>query len=267
MKAKFAGLVLASVLLLSAAPRAHATTWFPKEFECPVCHTKNTFLVVGSFGSYIYQWDSKYQFIFWPRIDNAVVYTCKHCHLSTFMWDFEETPKEKHAEILKQLAGFKLDYAPDRKASDYGYKGADYLRIPMTQRLLAAEAVYKILGRDDDFWCEFYRTLGYHYDEEKNQAKADEARRKALDIALRMLADKERADQRKELLLISGAMRHFLRDDAAALKDFKEALTLQYRDKDSKEEQVKGFDAYLTELLKDYVEKLGGKVEKKSPAT
>lgn len=261
MKARLAGLVLASVLLFAAAPRAAATTWFPQEFECPVCHTKNTFMVVGSYGSYIYHWDSKYQFIFWPYIDSPVVYTCKKCHLSTFMWDFKDVPKEKHAEIQKQLEGFKLEYKEE------GWeKGVDYLKIPMTQRLLAAERVYKILERDDEFWCEFYRTLGYHYDAEKNQAKADEARRTALDIALRMLGDKERADQRKELLLISGAMRHFLRDDAGALKDFREAQPLEYRNKTLEAEKAKGYDAYLTELLKDYVEKLGGKPEAKKPA-
>jgi len=265
MKARIAVLALATLLLFASAPRAAATTWFPKEFECPVCKTKNTFLVIGSYGSYIYQWPSKYQFIFWPRIDDPVVYTCKKCHLSTFMWDFEGTPKEKHAEIQKQLAGFKLDYAPERKESDF-YKGVDYVRIPMTQRLLAAEAVYKILGRDDEFWCEFYRTLGYHYEGEKNQAKADEARRAALDLAVKMLGDKARAGQRKELLLITGAMRHFLRDDAGALKDFREALALDFANKTWEATQVKNYDAYLTDLLKNYVEKLGGKAEEKKPA-
>lgn len=265
MKARIAVIALAAVLLLASTPRAFATTWAPKEFACPVCKTKNTFLVVNSYGSYIYYWDSKYQYIFWPRIDEAVVYTCKRCHLSTFMWDFEETPKAKHAEILKKLEGFKLDHAPASKEPE-SYPGVDYLRIPMTQRLLAAEAVYKILGRDDDFWCEFYRTLGYHYEEAKNQAKADEARRAALDIAVKMLGDKERADQRKELLLITGAMRHFLRDDAGALKDFREAQALDYRNKSMKADEVKNYDDYLTGLLRDYVEKLGGKAEEKKPS-
>jgi hypothetical protein len=41
-----------------------ATTWFPKDFECPIDKEKNTFLVIGSYGSYIYSWESKYQWLF-----------------------------------------------------------------------------------------------------------------------------------------------------------------------------------------------------------
>ena len=262
MKARTAILALAAVLLFASAPRAGAITWFPREFECPVCHTKNTFLTWGSYGSYIYQDPSKFQLIFWPFTDRPTVYTCKKCHLSTFMSDFEDVPKEKHEEILKALEGVKLEYS---EAGSAYYKEAEYLKIPVTQRLLAAGAVYKVLGSDDDFWCHFYRVLGYHYEAEENQAKADEARRAALDIALRMLGDKERADRRKEFLVITGAMRHFLRDDAAALRDFREALALKYGNKSLEAENVKNYDEYLTELLREYVKKLGGKPEGDKP--
>ena len=88
-----------------------------------------------------------------------------------------------------------------------------------------------MLGRDEEFWGHFYRVLGYHFEAEKKQAEADAARRKALGIAEKMLADGRREDARKELLLVSGAMRHFLRDDPGALKDFREALKLKYRNK------------------------------------
>jgi hypothetical protein len=264
MRVRIAAPALAAVLLFASAPRASATTWFPKEFECPVCHTKNTFMVVGSYGSYIYHWESKFQFIYWPYTDGAFVYTCKKCRLSAYMWDFEKTPKEKHADILKRLEGVKLDYAKP----EGGYEPrAEYLRIPMTQRLLAAQRVYEVLGdRDDDFWCEFYRTLGYHYEAEKKQAEADEARRRALDLAVRMLGDKANEGRRKELLYTTGAMRHFLRDDAGALKDFREALPLVYSSKELEGDKAKGYDAYLTELLREYIKKLGGNEDEKRPA-
>jgi hypothetical protein len=252
--------VLAALLVFSIAARASATTWFPKEVTCPVCHTKNTFLTWGSYGSYIYQWDSKFQLIFWPITDSPTVYTCKKCHLSAFMWDFEQTPVEKHAEILKQIEGVKLDY---EYPVDTFYPGAEYLRIPTTQRLLVAEKVYQVLGRDDDFWCQFYRVLGYHYEAEKKQPQADEARRKALAIAEKMLSDKKHEGERKELLYITGAMRHFLKDDAGALKDFREAQGLKYLNKELEAEQVKNYDAYLSDLLRQYVELLKGGTKKK----
>ena len=262
MKAKLALCVLAAALLFASAPPASATTWFEHEVTCPVCKTKNTFLAVGSYGSYIYSWPSKFELIFWPATADASVYTCKKCHLSAFMWDFEGTPKEKHAEILKRLEGFKLEYGAE---SQY-YKAATYLRIPMTRRLLAAEQTYQVLGRDQDFWCRFYRTLGHHYEAEKKQAEADDARQKALVIARRMLEDNPRAGERKEWLYISGAMRHFLKDDAGALKDFREAQGLRYVGKELGEEKSKNYDEYLSDLLRQYVELLGGKAEKKPVA-
>lgn len=260
MKARLALCLLAAALAYGATARAAAvTTWFPQEFTCPVCKTKNTFLVVGSYGSYIYQWPSKFELLFWPVTDGASVYTCKKCHVSTFMWDFEELPKEKHAEVQKRLEGFKLDYA--RAAGEYD-QGADYIRIPMTQRLLAAEQTYQVLGRDDEFWCRFYRALGHHYEAEKKQPEADAARRKSLSIAERMLADKARAGERKELLFITGALRHFLKDDPGALKDFREAQGLKYESKELGPEKSKNYDEYLSDLLHQYFELLGAKGEK-----
>jgi hypothetical protein len=264
MKARLALCLLAAALAYGATARAAAvTTWFPQEFECPVCKTKNTFLVVGSYGSYIYQWPSKFELVFWPLTDSPTVYACKQCHVATFMWDFEGLPKEKHEELRKRLAAFKFEYGPARGGYD---KEAEYLRIPSTERLLAAEQTYQVLGRDDEFWCRFYRTLGHHYEGEKKQAQADEARRKALLLAERMLADKAREGSRKELLFITGAMRHFLRDAAGALKDFREAEQLKYSSKELGPEKSKNFDEYLSDLLRQYFELLGAQGGKKPAA-
>lgn len=263
MKVRLARLALAAALVCGAAARAAATTWFPQEVACPVCQTKNTFLVVGSYGSYIYQWPSKYELVFWPWTDSPAVYSCKTCRLSAFMWDFAGTPKEKHAEIRRRLEHFKLEYARPRGEHD---EGADYLRVPSTRRLLAAEQVYQVLGRDEDFWCRFYRTLGHHYAAEKKQAEADEARRKALAVAERLLADKARAGERKEFLFITGAMRHFLGDDAGALKDFREAEGLKYVSGELGPDRSKNYDEHLADLLRQYFELLGGGAGKKRPA-
>lgn len=264
MKARLALCLLAMALAYGVNARAAARiTWFPKEVECPVCKTKNTFLVPGSWGSYIYQYPEKFELIFWPLTDSPTIHTCKQCHVSVFMWDFEELPKEKHEELRKQLQAFKLDYTGKR--SEY-YEDADYLRIPSTQRLLAAEQTYKILGRDDEFWCRFYRTLGYHYEANKQQPQADEARRKALLLAERLLADKARAGERKELLYITGAMRHFLKDDPGALKNFREAEGLKYESKAMGPEKSKNYDEFLSDLLRQYFELLGAKGEKKPVA-
>lgn len=267
MEARIGARALAAVLTAalfcgaSARAAAAATTWSPHEVECPVCKTKNVFMTWVSYGNYIYQWESKFQLIFWPLTAEPVVYSCKKCRLSAFMGDFERVPKEKHAEILKRLEGVRLEYARPRAGHD---DGADYLRIPVTDRLLAAERVYKVLERGDEFWCQFYRTLGYHFEAEKKQAQADEARREALRLAERMLAGKAHAGERKELLYITGAMRHFLRDDRGALRDFREAQELKYRNANV-EGGGAGYDEFLSDLLRQYVELLGGAPKGKTP--
>ena len=43
-------------------------------------------------------------------------------------------------------------------------------------------------------------------------------------------------------------------------------LALDFRNKTWEAEKAKNYDAYLTELLREYVEKLGGKVEAKKSA-
>ncbi len=41
-------------LVLGSFNNIFATTWFPEEFTCPVDKEKNTFMVIGSYGNYIY---------------------------------------------------------------------------------------------------------------------------------------------------------------------------------------------------------------------
>lgn len=247
---------LACALVLACAQQAAAITWFEQEVACPVCQTKNVFLVPGSWGSYVYQYPSKFELIFWPHTDHPSYHSCQKCKLTAFMGDFEKVPKEKHAEIRKRLAAFRLEPRKGGESLTKYYKGAVYLDIPVTDRLLAAQQVYEILGRDDEFWCHFQRVLGHHYADEKRPAEAGEARRRALRLAEKMLADEARAGERKEFLYIAGAMRHFLRDDAAALRDLREAEGLKYRHKDWKPEESENYDRFLSDLLRQYFEKL-----------
>src|SRR4051812_24857599 len=88
-----------------------AITWFPQEFTCPIDNEKNTFMVVGSYGSYIYSYPSKYQWLFFPQTDSPTYYICKKCHLTTYMWDFDKLPKEKLAAIRKVLTDVKVSKA------------------------------------------------------------------------------------------------------------------------------------------------------------
>lgn len=244
-------------------------TWFPKEVICPVCQTKNIFMQWGSYGSYIYHYPSKYQLVFWPFTDSPGWYSCKKCRFTSFMDDFENVPREKLNDVQNVLKEISLP--PQKERSDKeSLERPPYLEIPTAARIVAAEKIYRVLGeKNENFWSHLYRIEAYHFAVEKNERKANEARRKALGYTETLLKDKNNQGRRKELLYIAGAMRHFLSDDKGALKDFSEALKLTYVDPKVEAEQSKGYDEYLSSLLKEYVEMLqkgkGPRFEKDEP--
>jgi hypothetical protein len=241
------------ILLAAALPVfVFAITTVEVKVVCPICHTENEFLDYASWGSYVYQYPSKFQLVFWPQTWSATVYSCKKCHLSLYMWDFKNFPKDKIEATKKVLEGTKL-------SGEY----AKYTDIPASEKLKIAEQVYKGMNRDDDFWCQFYRVLGYHLDHEGKLAEATEARLHAVEIAKRMLRDPANEGRKKELLFISASMNHFTGDDNSALQQLKAAGHLKFHDVKVDEEHAKNYDEYLAKLIQDFIPAIEqGKVPK-----
>jgi hypothetical protein len=239
--------VLPMVVTALALPtRARATTWADAEVTCPVCGEKNTFREIRSYGTYVYRWPSKFQYVFWPLIDGNSVYSCRKCRLTCLMWDFREVPAGKHEAVRKALEGIRFEGVEIEGHHER------YTDIPVVARIEAAEKVYEVLGQDDEGRCRFHRVMGYHREEAGDLAGASAARGKALDLARRMLDLKENAGVRKELLVISGAMKHHLGDDTGALADFREAGKLTYSKNAMPKKNAEGLDKYLGELLEEY---------------
>jgi len=80
------------------------------------------------------------------------------------------------------------------------------------------------------------------------------ARREALRLAEKLSGDVKNARPRIELLMISGAMRHYLGDDPGALQDFANAAALTFCKADLPAEQNRDVDGYLAELPAEYDE-------------
>jgi hypothetical protein len=105
-------LCLVSLLTLSTAD---ATTWTGLEpVTDPVrsgatCPVKS----VVTWGSYVYDWPSKYDQVFFPRTDPDGIWFCPKSGFTAFIGDFELTPKEK-AAVTTELATF---YKPISKPS------------------------------------------------------------------------------------------------------------------------------------------------------
>ena len=238
-------LFLASVATLFLFANASATTWFPEEFTCPIDNEKNTFMVIGSYGSYIYWWPSKYQWIFWPRTDSPTFYLCKKCHLATYMWDFDKIPKDKIPELKKILEGVKVSKA---------FK--EYQEISVTERLSIMEKVYTVLETDDDWWSVFYRTQGYHYAASGDKEKAAAVRRKSLELTEKQLKDDKNKIPKKLLYYISAAMKHYLNDDKGALADLQKGIETKYVSATESAEENANAEAGLNERMKDYIARI-----------
>src|SRR5690606_3160554 len=176
----------------------------------------------------------------YPKIENYDLDRGRH--VETYMWDFDSLDVNK-IPLLKE-------YLKDKELS---VTISDYLEVPIIERLEIAEGVYRILGRDDDFWCRFYRVKGYHYDGAKNNEKARESRAKALEIAEQMKLNKANEGRLKEILFITGAMKYFLDDKDSAIDDFKTALTLKYKSDDGNADRDTGFNEYLDQVLNEYI--------------
>ncbi len=222
-----------------------AITWFPKEFTCPIDNEKNTFMVIGSYGSYIYSYPSKYQWLFFPRTASNTYYMCKKCHLSTFMWDFDKIPKEKIPAIRAILK--------DVKVSKQFKK---YTEIPVSERLEVMEKVYGVLDKEESWWESFNRVKGYHYGQEGHSAKASEARKKSLKMIQTELKDSDSKIPRKILYYISGSMKHFLVNDKGAIADLEAAKKTMYDEEGAKADKIKNAEAGLNERIKDYIDKI-----------
>jgi len=230
---------------------ALAITWFDKEFVCPIDNEKNTFQVWGSYGSYVYSYPSKYQWLFFPWTESEAYYTCKKCHFSTFLGEFDQVPKEKIPEIKKVLAGVKVSKP---------FK--DYMELPVSERMNIMEKVYIVWGKNESWWENFNRLKGYHNGKENNPAKALEARKKSLEMIQQELKNPNSKAPKKLLYYISAAMKHFTNDDKGALEDLQRALETKYEEKGLSAEETKNAEEGLNERIKDYIEKIKSDKEK-----
>jgi hypothetical protein len=239
------GLIIVFLLIWLLFPgESEAVTLFKAKTVCPVCATENEFFALGSYGSYVYK-QYPLQLVDWPVTQSFPLYMCKNCKYTAFMWDFKKLPEEKRPDVRQIL---------DSITFNKSFK--DYNELPVSTRLEVAEKVYSVWEKDDRFWCWFYRIMGYHYEKEGDTQKAFSARMEALWYVEKMLAGAENKGIQKELLLISGAIKHFLKDDEGAIADFKKALKLTFHTKKYPEEKIKKADEYFTNFLQHYINHL-----------
>jgi hypothetical protein len=154
--------VLALIMVLFVHNEAsRAVTVYYKKEQCPVCEQQIEVLCWATFGSYIYDRESKYDLIYFPFDDPRFVWICANCGYAQAFDHFSDLSEGEK----KDLRAFLSDRWQPQAPNDVS------IEIRLDQAIL----VNNYLKKDDDFWAWFNRVLIYHYrhlDPEKAKALA-----------------------------------------------------------------------------------------------
>jgi hypothetical protein len=214
---------------------ASATTWGePTPIPDPI--KQGTVCKVSepmSSGSYIYQWPSKYDQVFWPFTDPAGIWFCPESGFAAFIGDFELTAQERAALVA--------DFAMHDKL------GAR--KTTLRDKLERLQKSYAVRSKGTQTDIHVLRVLAYYYESDLGDyAKATALRRQALEsieTALRTQLDEA---VRLEYLLVSA---FYYREFDEPTRSSASLTALQSALKSSKDEKLRDFVDYLTELSKD----------------
>lgn len=222
------------VLALAVTATGHATTWSePEPVPDPVrpgakCHVSQPM----SYGSYIYQWPSKYDQVFWPLTDPNGIWFCRESGFTAFIDDFELTANER-ATLAAEL---EASYEPIKKPT-------------LRDKLVLLQKSYAARSLDARMKIRLLRVLAYYYETELGDFdRASAFRRQALEMIEAVLPTQLPEGERLEYLFVSAAYYRELGNvekSKTAVSDLEQALT------QSEDEKLKGFVEYLTDLKSD----------------
>lgn len=129
---------------------------------------KCTVQQLGSWGSYVYQYPSRFDMVFHPFVDEAMIWRCPRSGFVSHAADFESISQE----------------SPDRVAAWLKANPANLERLDAKALRDRMEAIYRERGMDDDFWSRFYRMRAYWAE---TAVEGDSYRARALPLLLARL--------------------------------------------------------------------------------
>jgi len=153
-------------LILACAPAAHAITFKDTTVDDPIasgaqCNVKEP----QSWGGYIYQFPSKWDFAFWPKTEGIGLWFCETSGFTAFIGDFDEMTDAEKTAIRAWLA---TNYDASAGKAD------------TRKRLELLEGIYALRAKDAEFRNELLRVLAYWFDELGDPAAANAHRQRAL---------------------------------------------------------------------------------------
>jgi len=183
---------------------------------CPVCDKEIAVLGVVSFGSYVYEYESKYDLIFFPYDDPGFIWMCPHCGYAQAAKYFTVL-SQKEKNRLKDFLSAKWKPASPNDISIKGPNDVSAIETRFNQAIL----VNKFLEKDDNFWAWFNRVLIFHY------RKIDTEKAKTLAIVERELLQKNKGEfesPKKQRAYLLGEYNRLIGDNKLAQKYFYQAL-------------------------------------------
>lgn len=237
---KFRFIILSSLLLTLIAMTgiSFSTTWVPSESTDPLSGEKVPSQTIMSYGTYIYDWPSKYDLVFWPLIDENWIVINPGNGYTAFSGDFEKLTEEEKRSLKSWL---KENYTPSVAPKSH------------KEKLEWLEKVYRQREMDDEFWCRFYRLMAFiHQDDTQT---AEKFVRKAMTLLLKKLQNKPVGVELIEVLYLLGEYNRRLGETDKAREFFSQMRDVKFIDRDGKEQIG---HPYFVKLVEER-EKLEGK--------
>lgn len=215
---------------------ASPTTWGEPSSEAdPIVHgAKCIVQEPASSGSYIYQWPSKYDQVFWPATDPNGIWFCRESGFTAFLGDFKLSAGEKAAlsAHLPQVYTEKVRKRP-----------------PLRELLELLQQSYSKRETTREFQIRLLRTLAYYNDAEfQDYASSSRLRREALALIEEELQTALQEGQRLEYLFVSSA---YYRELGEVPKSDERLHELQAAVNSVSDESLKGYAEYLSSLTDD----------------
>lgn len=224
----------ALLLAAAATPAVQATTWTDKRVPDPIAEGATCEVSVpGSFGSYIYDWPSKFDQVFWPITTLPGIWFCRRSGFTAFIDDFDGIDAEQRAAIAAYLATqYRSPHKPDP-----------------AELLTLLEGCYSQRRLDPKQQITVLRAVAYHREQLGDLPGAEQRRSEALALIVDALKDDAlEAPRRLEYLFVASAYSRWLGDSSQSnryLRELREAL--KHPDPGTPD----GFVKYLRELSKE----------------
>ena len=193
-------LVLAA--LLASCPPAYATRSAQRTMPDPISEGQCSGLVALSYGSYIYQWPSKLDQVFWPDTDPSFIWFCPSSGLTAFQPEIEQLSEGEKQRVKEFLAtGYKAPSGPPS----------------LRDKLVLLEGTYGLLDTSEEERIWLLRVLAYLYEAEVgDQATADRYRITALRRIQAALATNLEPKKRLQYLFLAERYERLAGDRRAA---------------------------------------------------